>query len=66
VGLEINEPPLVTARNGEPILAGTVLALEMHLLQEDAFALKMEDMLLIGEEENEFMIRTPRTLLEVL
>jgi Xaa-Pro aminopeptidase len=66
VGMEINEPPLVTARNGDPILAGTVLALEMQLLQEDAFALKMEDMLLIGEEENVFMTRTPRTLLEVL
>jgi Xaa-Pro dipeptidase len=66
VGMEINEPPLVAARNGDPILAGTVLALEMHLLQEDAFALKMEDMLLIGEEENMFMTRTPRTLLEVL
>ena len=66
VGMEINEPPLVAARNGDPILAGTVLALEMHLLQEDAFALKMEDMLLIGEEENVFMTRTPRTLLEVL
>jgi Xaa-Pro aminopeptidase len=66
VGMEINEPPLVTARNGDPILAGTVLALEMHLLQENAFALKMEDMLLIGEEENAFMTRTPRTLLEVL
>ena len=66
VGMEINEPPLVTARNGDPILAGTVIALEMHLLQEDAFALKMEDMLLIGEEKNVFMTRTPQTLLEVL
>jgi Xaa-Pro dipeptidase len=66
VGLEINEPPLVTARNADPILAGTVLALEMHLLDENDFALKMEDMLLIGEEENVFMTRTPRALLEVL
>jgi Xaa-Pro dipeptidase len=66
VGMEINEPPLVTARNADPIFAGTVLALEMHLLQENEFALKMEDMLLIGEEENVFMTRTPRTLLEVL
>jgi len=66
IGLELNEPPLVAARNGDPILAGTVLALEMHLLQENAFALKMEEMLLIGEKENAFMIQTPRTLLEVL
>jgi Xaa-Pro dipeptidase len=66
VGMELNEPPLVTKHNGDPILAGTVIALEMHLLQEDTFALKMEDMLLIGEKENEFMMRTPRTLLEVL
>jgi Xaa-Pro aminopeptidase len=56
----------VAARNREPILAGTVLALEMHLLQEDVFALKMEEMLLIGEKENAFMIQTPRTLLEIL
>ncbi len=66
IGLELNEPPLVTARNRDPILAGTVLALEMHLLQDEAFALKMEEMLLIGEKENAFMIQTPRTLLEVL
>jgi Xaa-Pro aminopeptidase len=66
IGLELNEPPLVAARNRDPILAGTVLALEMHLLQEDAFALKMEEMLLIGEKENAFMIQTPRALLEAL
>ena len=66
IGLELNEPPLVAARNRDPILAGTVLALEMHLLQEEAFALKMEEMLLIGEKENAFLIQTPRTLLEIL
>jgi Xaa-Pro aminopeptidase len=66
IGLELNEPPLVTARNGDPILAGTVIALEMHLLHENEFALKMEDMLLIGEQENAFLCRTPQTLFEVL
>jgi Xaa-Pro aminopeptidase len=66
IGLELNEPPLVTARNRDPILAGTVLALEMHLLQENVFALKMEEMLLIGEKENSFLIQTPRKLLEIL
>ena len=66
IGLELNEPPLVMAQNRDPILVGTVLALEMHLLQEGAFALKMEDMLLIGKKENLFMIHTSRTLLEVL
>jgi Xaa-Pro aminopeptidase len=66
VGLEVNEPPLITARNEDPVLEGTVIALEMHLLQQDVFAVKMEDMLLIGSEENVFMSRTPRTLLEVM
>lgn len=66
VGLEVNEPPLITARNEDPILAGTVIALEMHLLQQDVFALKMEDMLLIGSEKNVFFSRTPRTLLEIM
>ncbi len=65
VGLELNEPPLITERNSEPVLPGTVIALEMHLLEGDV-VLKMEDMLLIGEAANEFLSVTPRRLFEIL
>jgi Xaa-Pro dipeptidase len=64
VGLELNEPPLVTAKNNDPVLAGTVMALEMQLLVKDRTAVKMEDMMLIGEEKNEFLAKTPRRLFE--
>lgn len=66
VGIELNEPPLVAERNRQPILPGEVIALEMHLLREGSFALKMEDMLLIGEKENAFLTKTPQALLEVI
>ncbi|MDX9821887.1 MAG: Xaa-Pro peptidase family protein [Syntrophales bacterium] len=65
VGLELNEPPMITERNSEPILPGTVIALEMHLLDGDV-VLKMEDMLLIGEAANEVLSVTPRQLFEIL
>jgi Xaa-Pro aminopeptidase len=65
VGLELNESPMITERNSEPILSGTVIALEMHLLEGDV-VLKMEDMLLIGEAANEVLSVTPRRLFEIL
>ena len=65
VGLELNEPPMITERNSEPVLPGTVIALEMHIL-EGEIVLKMEDMLLIGETANEFLSVTPRRLFEIL
>lgn len=65
VGLELNEPPLIAARNQAPVLPGTVAAIEMHLLEKDRTALKMEDMLLVGEEKNEYLSPTPRRLFEV-
>jgi len=65
VGLELNEPPMITERNSEPILPRTVIALEMHLLEGDV-VLKMEDMLLIGEAANEVLSVTPRRLFEIL
>jgi len=65
VGLELNEPPMITERNSEPILPRTVIALEMHLLEDDV-VLKMEDMLLIGEAANEILSVTPRRLFEIL
>ncbi len=64
VGFELNEPPMITARNSEPVLPGTVIALEMHLLEGDV-VLKMEDMLLIGEVASEFLSVTPRRLFEI-
>ena len=62
VGLELNEPPLVTARNDSPVRPGTVLAVEMQLLERGRRALKFEDMLLVGKDGNRFLSATPRKL----
>ena len=55
---------MITAGNEHPILPSTVIALETHLLLEGKIAIKMEDMMLVGEKENEFLSRTPRQLFQ--
>ncbi|MFZ5584508.1 MAG: M24 family metallopeptidase [Thermodesulfobacteriota bacterium] len=65
VGLELNEPPQITPRNQEPVTAGAVLAIEMHLLAGPNAGLKMEDMLWVGPEDSEYIGLTPRRLFEV-
>lgn len=65
VGLELNEPPQITSRNQEPVVAGAVLAIEMHVLAGPNAGLKMEDMLWVGPDDSEYISLTPRRLFEV-
>ncbi len=65
VGIELNEPPLITARNPDPVEAGTVVALEMHLLEPEGPVIKLEDMLHVGPETSEYLSRVPHQLFEV-
>jgi Xaa-Pro dipeptidase len=65
VGLEINEPPLL-ARNSRAVLkAGMVLAIEMHLMEPQGLALKLEDTVFITSNGVEILTSTPRELIIV-
>jgi len=64
VGLEINEPPILSDYDHSIISDGFVLALDMHMMDEKFGVVKLEDMILIGEK-NQLLTKTPRELFEI-
>ncbi|MBU1903317.1 MAG: M24 family metallopeptidase, partial [Proteobacteria bacterium] len=65
VGLELNEPPILSSYDHSEVSEGYVIALDMHMLSEGVGVVKLEDMILIKRDRNEILTRTPRRLFEV-
>jgi Xaa-Pro aminopeptidase len=65
VGLECSEPPIVSKHEHSRLLDGYVITLEMHMLREHAGVVKLEDMILINQNGNELLTRSPRRLFEI-
>lgn len=65
IGLEVNEPPLVSNRNQEVIRAGMVITLELEMWKSISEVVKLEDTILIRADGIEIMTVTPRELHEV-
>ena len=65
IGLELNEPPLL-ARNSRAVLkAGMVLAIEMHLMEPEGLALKLEDTVFMTADAVQILTSSPRELMIV-
>lgn len=65
IGLEINEPPLLSAASDVVLAPGMTIALELHVMEPDDYALKLEDTLCITEAGAEILTLSPRLLIEV-
>jgi Xaa-Pro dipeptidase len=65
LGVEISEPPVISAGSSEMIFENYVLGIEMHLLDDDAGAMKLEDTVLVGRHGNEILTISSRELCEV-
>ena len=67
IGLEINEPPLLSATSDIVVSPGMTIALELHLMEPEAdeYTLKLEDTLHITETGVEILTLSPRLLIEV-
>ncbi len=65
VGLELNEPPILAAHDKTALPEGCVIALDMHMMDGEADAVKLEDMILVRESGNEILTRSPRQLFVV-
>ena len=65
IGLEINEPPVLAPSDHSMVSAGYVIALDMHIMDEGVGVFKLEDMILIGEKENQILTKSPRELFEI-
>jgi Xaa-Pro dipeptidase len=64
VGLEINEPPVMIRGNQTELEAGMVLAIEQHFMEPDGLTVKLEDLVLLGDEGCELLSVTPRKITE--
>lgn len=65
IGLELNEPPIISPYDRSEISEGNVIALDMHMLDENVGVVKLEDMILINKDRNEILNKTARELFEV-
>lgn len=65
IGLELNEPPILSEHDTSAIPGGCVIALDLHMMSGEGGVVKLEDMVLVGEEGNEILTKTPRRLFEV-
>lgn len=65
VGLELNEPPVLSNYDDSEVSDGYIVALDMHMMDENIGVVKLEDMILIRNNGNEILTRSPRQLFEV-
>jgi Xaa-Pro aminopeptidase len=65
IGLELNEPPILSEHDTSSIPEGCVVALDMHMMAEGGGVVKLEDMIHVGRGGNEILTRSPRRLFEV-
>jgi len=65
IGIELNEPPVPSEYDHSEVGDHYVIALDMHMMDEDAGVVKLEDMILIGLEGNEVLTKSPRCFFEV-
>jgi Xaa-Pro aminopeptidase len=65
IGLEVNEAPLIT-RNSEIVLPpGAAIALEMHVMEPEGIAVKLEDTLYLTDDGLQLLTLSPRELIAV-
>jgi len=65
IGLELNEPPILSGFDSPLIPEGCVVALDMHMMTEGGEVVKLEDMIHVGSGGNEILTKTPRRLFEL-
>jgi len=65
IGLELNEPPILSGFDSSLIPEGCVVALDMHMMTEGGEVVKLEDMIHVGSGGNEILTKTPRRLFEI-
>lgn len=65
IGLELNEPPIVSEYDNSEILGNCVIALDIHMMDANLGVVKLEDMILVAEGGNEILTKSPREFFEV-
>lgn len=65
IGLEVNEPPIISSYDSSVISENFVMAVEIHMYREKLGVLKLEDTLLVGKDANRVLTFSSRELCEL-
>ena len=65
IGLELNEPPIISAYDNSEVSDGFVIALDMHMMDKNLGVVKLEDMILVTNNGNKILTKSPRHLFEL-
>jgi len=65
IGLELNEPPILSAYDNSEVSDGFVVALDMHMMDDNVGVVKLEDMILVTNAGNEILTKSPRDLFKL-
>jgi Xaa-Pro aminopeptidase len=65
IGLELNEPPILSEYDHSPVEEDYVIALDLHMLDEVLGVVKLEDMILVKGKGNQILTMTPREMFEI-
>lgn len=65
IGLECNEPPMLSRHDHSVIERGFALALDMHMLHPEEGVVKLEDTILVTDTGAEILSVSPRELVEI-
>ena len=65
IGLELNEPPVPSEYDNSEVGDHYVIALDIHMMDEAAGVVKLEDMILVRHGGNEVLTGSPRELCEI-
>ncbi len=64
LGVELNEPPLIWAGNQQTIAEDNIIAVELHMMDDKAGVLKLEDTIHVKKEYNDILTTISRDLFE--
>jgi len=65
IGLELNEPPILSCYEQSTIPDRLVITIEIHVMDKHTGVVKLEDMILVGKRKNKILNITPQELFEV-
>jgi Xaa-Pro aminopeptidase len=64
IGLELNEPPLIWAGNNQIVSENNIIAVELHMMDDKAGVLKLEDTIHVRKNKNAILTTSSRDLFE--
>jgi Xaa-Pro aminopeptidase len=64
VGIELNEPPVIWSGNNQRIVEDNIIAVELHMMDDRAGVLKLEDTIHVGRHNNDILTTSSRELFE--